>query len=236
MLKKRIAAYITYNRSVGGSFQYAASLLSALRQLDPSYFEVRLWCSDPAWKEIAQSYNIYTIVSQGSLFARRPVKRIIRLINKVWRNESIHQFLLNHPLVSDIAYWRPDVCISLGQACTYLKNCKIIGPIHDLMHRYEARFPEVGDMNIYSGREILYSGHCNTASAILVDSEVGKQHVLEIYGPPSEKIHVLPFVISNLGTAASRPKNLILDAQKKFLFYPAQMWLHKNHEIGRAHV
>lgn len=229
MLKKRIAAYITYDRGVGGSFQYAVSLLSALAQLDPAYFEVRLWCSDPAWEEIAQNYNVQSIVTQGSLFSRRPVKRIISLINKIWRNEDIHRFLLNHPLVSNIASWKPDICVSLGQSCTYIKNCKIIGPIHDLMHRYEAHFPEVGSIDIYRGREILYSGHCSTASAILVDSEVGKQHVLEIYGPPPEKIHVLPFVVSSLGTTASRPKNLMLDTGKKFLFYPAQMWLHKNH-------
>jgi glycosyltransferase involved in cell wall biosynthesis len=73
---------------------------------------------------------------------------------------------------------------------------------------------------------------CKHSKGILVDSELGKQQVLESYHANAEKIHVLPFVAPGY----LEKKNHQIDLKKiyglpqKFLFYPAQFWEHKNHK------
>jgi hypothetical protein len=66
--------------------------------------------------------------------------------------------------------------------------------IHDLMHRYERRFPESASKWEYLNREHTYTNICRWAKGVLVDSETGRQQVAESYGMPSERIHVLPYI------------------------------------------
>jgi glycosyltransferase involved in cell wall biosynthesis len=122
-------------------------------------------------------------------------------------------------------------------ALSYQAGVPAIGTVHDLMHRYERRFPE-GSLLEYRYRERHYTEMCRYALGILVDSECGKRQVIESYGIAAEKVHVLPFVPppDMCGLPASQPlygiehenlKNYSLP--EKFFFYPAQFWLHKNH-------
>lgn len=226
--KIRIAAYISQYRSMGGSYQYAELILSALKRLDPNRYELRLWCENPLSKELGEKFAIQTSCVQESS-QRRLMRRCLKLLNRLLHNPSIHAWVTAHPLSAYVARWHPDACISLEQAYTNIHNCAVIGPIHDLMHRYEATFPEVGDKDIYYGRELMYEGHCASASAILVDSELGKQHVLEVYAPAEQNVYVLPYVSADLGTTEIRPANFPLAEGQPFIMYPAQLWRHKNH-------
>lgn len=224
MLKK-IAIYTKLPPSAGGSFQYGASILAALKQLDTNEYCCHFWCTHEAWLPIAQNFNINTtliakpgFLSRLKLYGLRKFRQVCKLPSQYYT----HFFL-------PIARWNPDICISLTQDNPPLQGCKIIGPIHDLMHRYEARFPEVGEASEYCSREQMFSTFCRTAAAILVDSNVGKQHVSEIYHPDPEKIFILPFIPSPLAEKAEKPQNFPLAEGQKYLFYPAQLWLHKNH-------
>lgn len=223
---KRIAIYTTISPEGGGSFQYGASILSALSQLDARNYQSRFWCRDPAWLPIAAQFHIPgTLFPAHSPLLQRIVLRGVRELRKVC-DLPAQQFT---PFFLPIQRWHPHICVCLNQAFTPLVNCKIIGPIHDLMHRYEARFPEVGEESVYCSREKLFASHCANADAILVDSHIGKEQVLEIYHPDPQKIFVLPFVPSPLAEHAEKPSHFPLTDDTPFLFYPAQMWLHKNH-------
>ena len=223
---KRIAIYTTVSPEDGGSFQYGASILSSLSRLDSKQYECRFWCNDSSWVPIAAQFHIPTILlPQKFSLLQRITLRGVRELRKLCKF-SAQQFT---PFFLPIQRWHPHICICLDQSYTPLVDCKIIGPVHDLMHRYEARFPEVGETNIYCSREKLFSSHCSSAAAILVDSYIGKQHVLEIYHPDPEKIFILPFVPSPLAEQAKKPAHFPLAEGESFLFYPAQMWLHKNH-------
>ena len=57
-----------------------------------------------------------------------------------------------------------------------------ITTIHDLMHIYKRKFSEVGRPKEYKFREKYYRRICIYSKVIVVDSEVGKDHVLECYG------------------------------------------------------
>ena len=99
--------------------------------------------------------------------------------------------------------------------------------IHDLMHRYEKNFPEYKN-GVFEMREKHYKMICKYSQNIIVDSQVGKKHVLESYKCSPNKIHILPFTVPSYLFKKSKKKNNI-KLPKKYLFYPAQFWQHKNH-------
>jgi len=109
--------------------------------------------------------------------------------------------------------------------------------IHDLQHRLQPEFPEVSNGGVWQRREYLFRNATRFAEGILVDSETGKEDVLQLYGnhTSSERIHVLPFLPAfqiepelavQSRVAAVRQRYQL---PERFFFYPAQFWLHKNH-------
>ncbi len=106
---------------------------------------------------------------------------------------------------------------------------KALSTIHDLMHRYESHFKEYQN-GMYIMRENHYQMISKYSEAILVDSEIGKQHVLESYGVIDEKVFVLPFVPPlYLKDAVAVDVLKKYKLPRKYFFYPAQFWEHKNH-------
>ena len=88
-----------------------------------------------------------------------------------------------------------------------------ITTIHDLMHVYKRKeFPEVGSPREYANREKYYRRVCRHSKVIVVDSDLGRDHVIETYGkllkakifplpyiPPPYKLVVESFIINNGG-------------------------------------
>lgn len=232
-IKKKIAIVTRSQPHGGGSFQYANMLLEALGQLDSTQFDTKFWYSNDAWGEIAAALPFPHFQVQATFpYWLRGVRKGLRIGNALVQCRGIAWWTETDPALLAIAKWRPDVCVCLEQAYNPLPpEIRVIGPIHDLMHRYEGRFQEVGKPTEYATREKLFSKHASSAAAILVDSEVGRQHVLESYDTDADKVHVLPFVASPLlqYDIERRPAKLP-EPIPQFIFYPAQFWPHKNHE------
>ncbi len=114
-----------------------------------------------------------------------------------------------------------------------------VAAIHDLQHRLQPRFPEVGEPHQWAARERIHHGICRFARGVLVDSVVGKEDVLACYQEETaiapERITVLPFVpapyLTNFKSdeSAQRAVQQKYDLPADFFFYPAQFWSHKNH-------
>ena len=115
--------------------------------------------------------------------------------------------------------------------------------IHDLQHRLQPEFHEVIADGEFEVREYLYGNAVRHCMMLLVDSEVGKEDVLELYtdrGATEDRIRVLPFApapylrpdVSAEEAADVRRRHRL---PERYLFYPAQFWPHKNHaRIVRA--
>jgi glycosyltransferase involved in cell wall biosynthesis len=103
-----------------------------------------------------------------------------------------------------------------------------IAPIHDLMHLFEPTFPEVGTEKEIASRNRRYMGMSRYCTAILVDSHLGKEHVLQHYPAQPEQIHVVPYAAPPQ-LLTCRPERPDGDFPGHFIFYPAQFWHHKNH-------
>ncbi|MBF0353712.1 MAG: glycosyltransferase family 4 protein [Alphaproteobacteria bacterium] len=109
--------------------------------------------------------------------------------------------------------------------------------VHDLQHRLQPHFPEVGSPREFQAREYLFMNGIANAVCVVADSEVGREDVLACYGATgvsANNVFALPFVppaylpewvSADRRQAVRRQYNL----PDNFFFYPAQFWPHKNH-------
>jgi len=112
-----------------------------------------------------------------------------------------------------------------------------ITAIHDLEHRIHPEFPEVSRKGEWEWREYLFRNCSRYAIFVLVDSEIGKEDVLEYYGQygvTADRVKVLPFIptcyLSGRVPDTEQKEVLRLyNLPEQFFFYPAQFWPHKNH-------
>jgi glycosyltransferase involved in cell wall biosynthesis len=108
-----------------------------------------------------------------------------------------------------------------------------VSAIHDLQHRLQPGFPEVGTPAERRAREYVMRNAAAHATVVVADSEVGKEDLLEAYGRyglEEDRVAVLPFAPPPyLDTAPAMDPAPAEELPARYLFYPAQFWPHKNH-------
>ncbi|MEP6507805.1 MAG: glycosyltransferase family 1 protein [Gemmatimonadales bacterium] len=226
---KRIGVLLSASPG-GGAFQYTQAMLNAVLAF-PLKFGITAAVGDPLWLDVLPP-RVSVLRLQDTT--------INRALNKAWHVARLPQSL-----------WRKTVA-RLDSNVRMLKsaNCDLwicpnhdryafrapipaLGTVHDLMHRYESRFPEVSENGEYDLREFHFGETSRWAKGVLVDSEVGKMQLIESYNVPSDKVHVLPY-IAPAYIYASDPSGdpgilSRYNVPEKFFFYPAQFYRHKNH-------
>jgi glycosyltransferase involved in cell wall biosynthesis len=109
--------------------------------------------------------------------------------------------------------------------------------VHDLQHRLQPEFPEVSANGEWERREYLFRNAIRNATLILADSEVGKEDILNFYGScgiTPDRVKVLPFLPAcylgiHISEGERQRVRKIYHLPERYLFYPAQLWPHKNH-------
>lgn len=228
---KNIAVYLVGRADNGGSYQYWQTILKALSQLDKQEYNVKIYSPFSNWDILVDNLQMsFEVVNpQLNLLQKICIYIFPRFLPKI----LIKRFsVLYNPFVRKLKKDKPDLWI--GQTTEIgedLLGIPTIIPIFDLMHRYRRDIKEVSEK--YAEREKLYKHLCRHAMMILVDSEVGKQHVIESYGNLvknlSDKIRILPFIPPDY---IYEKRSVICKEAKdfsKYFFYPAQFWTHKNH-------
>ena len=139
-----------------------------------------------------------------------------------------------NPLYYQLKNLQCDVWVYPAQDLfSYQMPFKCLSTIHDLMHRYERHFPELGGGLRYYLREHRFRNLALHSSGILVDADIGKRHVVDAYNIDIEKIHTLPFLPqTELKTSKEENEKVLekLSIPLNYIFYPAQFWPHKNHQ------
>jgi glycosyltransferase involved in cell wall biosynthesis len=211
-------------------FQYAQTMAESLATLPGDAFRVTAAFENPRWADILGPLRIgrivLTEVARGErIAAAAMVARIPgALCRKVGR--------ICNPLIREMLLVGCDAWIFPAQeSLAYQFPGTVIATIHDLMHRYEPYFPEVRSMFRRGIRDHRFGSLARECSRVLVDSEVGRTHVVETYGADPARIFPLPYIApGHISTAQERPDfDSTYRLPPRFLFYPAQFWQHKNH-------
>ena len=190
-MKKKIGLFLDTNSKAGGAFQYSYNILNAL-QVKKEEFNFVIVYSNKDWKQYVDESSF----KNDSYFLIRPIW--LEYLQLIWRKIGFSTNIWRNSISKGIPYCNfftnlnCDLWIFPAQdAMAYMLPVRSISTIHDLMHKYEKRFPEVSG---YRLREYHYNNVCKTSSAILVDSKIGKKQVIESYSIEAKKIFVLPFI------------------------------------------
>ncbi len=221
--KKKIVVILDTEPKWGGEHQYALTLMDCVKKTDGDV-EFAAICGNRFWRQWCREHKV-------------------KIWNILWSSltEKEQRLHIKYPFYSRIyAMYMTQFGKSLNKdkidavLCTrqgtFVPNLrqKVIAPVHDLMHRYEGRFPEVGEG--YEGRELLFSSKAKYAWCVLTDSELGKRQFIESYkkyirkGTPHTVS--LPFVAPR---HIAECEEEFTNTPEKYIFYPAQFWQHKNH-------
>ena len=214
----------------GGAFQYTQAILNAVLAF-PSKFQITAAVGDPLWMEVIPSpVSIVQLEDTGFNRALNKAWHATRLPQSLWRRTAAR-------LDSNVRALQDAKCdlwiCPNHDRYSFRAPIPALGTVHDLMHRYERRFPEVSDNGEYDSREFHFSETSRWSRGVLVDSEVGKAQLMESYHVPSQKVFVLPYIAPAYiyDTDASRDAEVRerYKLPSKFFFYPAQFYRHKNH-------
>lgn len=210
-------------------FQYAQSVLEGLRHLEAAGCRVWVVYVGERWAvELAKYPYEVTHVQHGQLGVKMAdfamAARIPGRLSRV-----LARYL--NPVAREIYRINCDLWIFPAQdALAYQVDLPVVSAVHDLMHRFEPRFPEVSKAGRFGVREHRFSNITHWSQAVLVDSELGRQHVAQAYGVSASKIYPLPYVAPHyVNLAVPTDFDTRYPLPGKFIFYPAQFWAHKNH-------
>ena len=224
----KIGILLTSPKEVGGIYQYSLSVIEALNLLQKKRkFKVEYYYSDKHWEKHIPKNSKKIYIHKGLL------KKILRRLIYLIFSKKYYYFIFREFLYEEVKILNQSNCkiiIFPSQNITsYQINKKSLSTIHDLMHRYEHQFSEYTNKIILE-RDIHYQNICKYCNGILVDSEMGKKHVINSYDVEKKKIFSLPFIIPKY-LFKKKKINVFkkFKIKEKYLFYPAQFWEHKNH-------
>lgn len=126
-----------------------------------------------------------------------------------------------------------DLVWFVGGGCFEIIDTPYIATVWDLQHRLQPWFPEVSADGIWAGRELQHQYFLSRASYIIVGTEAGRDEVELFYQIPKFRIYKLPHPTPSFAFNSANADMLDMGKKyniaKKYIFYPAQFWSHKNH-------
>lgn len=226
----KLGIYLDSEGNHGGVHQYSLALLNALMSFPKEKYSVIAICATQEWYDFCKNKDIecyYTevIVSKENAFqfAKTLLKAWIKRLDVL----EVRQRKIDYVIFPTVT---PNMILIKNSICA----------IHDLMHRYEHRYPEISSIYQYVLRDILFKIIARKSVLVLVDSELGKQQVQDCYlhRIDDERIVPLPYIAPDYIYEASEDASESEMAEwdtisskipAQYFFYPAQFWRHKNH-------
>jgi len=225
---KKIGLYLSVGPHAGGSYQYCLSVVNYFLNLNKKFYKTKIFITNNIWrKKIPKNIEVVKLKNK-SFF-----ERYLNYFSFFFLTNNFRKFFFNcfSANIRTLNKSDCDIIIFPSQEDISSKiKIKSITAIHDLMHRYEHKFKEYRFYERLK-RDFFYKKICQNSSKIIVDSNIGKKHAIESYNVKSKNIIVSPFEIPNY-----LKKSKVIEIykkyqlpKKKFIFYPAQFWEHKNH-------
>ena len=221
-MSKKILVVLCSEPKWGGEHQYALTLAECLKEMED--IDLMAVCSSRFWKNWCREQKLPVLNVSWPVFEDNEQKWHIKysLFSKIYSmymtdfGKAVRREKITAVIVTIQGLFLPNF------------HVKMIVPVHDLMHRYEGRFPEV--KSEYNKRELIFSSKAKYAWCVLTDSMVGRQQFIESYSSYIRKgmpyVTSLPFVVPpHIAMLQEEP----IEVPDKYIFYPAQFWKHKNH-------
>jgi glycosyltransferase involved in cell wall biosynthesis len=255
----RIGIVPNLDRALGGTYQYSVTMLTALRHPDPDdEIVVFLYAGEtlPAGLVDAEFRVVYLTPDRGLLgsgwqrVARRlppgMYVRVRQLLGSGFTRASLGTEGSGPrgapgaaPGCGLFAHAGAELLIFTSDSdVAFQSGVPYIAAIHDLQYLLQPEFPELSSGDEFDRRDHTMRNTIAHATGMLVDSDIGKEDVLRLFGDildiDPDSIFVLPFlpadyVLSGVTDADRERVDSRYGITPGYLFYPAQFWPHKNH-------
>ena len=233
----RLAVIFDQQIRAGGGYQQALNAALLTKNLSEHMVQTFFFTTLEENVSTLVSHGIQAELIQLSFFQRARTylrrlvtgARILKLLKRLERYSPFERRLIQQNI--DLVYF-----LAPSSWTRDLDEINYITTVWDLSHRDDPEFPEVRWNRQFEARDRNYRALLPRATAIFVDSELGKKNVVHRYGIDEERVHVMPFQAA----AATRESKETgsrssIDVRAKYhldvpnVFYPAQFWAHKNH-------
>jgi glycosyltransferase involved in cell wall biosynthesis len=233
----------------GGTYQYGLSLVDAVAAIRRGQPPVVIVEPESPIATVLRARG-YTVVSRSPASWRRTARKALGLVvgdgtvaevlrrlraardrttpAEIQFNVRLERWIRSHEV--DLVLYVTADAMALESRLPYIMA------IHDLQHRLQPEFPEVSANGEWERREHLIRNSIHRALMVLVDSEIGREDVLSLYGDLVEpdRVKVLPFVPApyldhHIGDSEVERVRAVYALPASYLLFPAQFWSHKNH-------
>ena len=232
----KLALIFDQELSAGGGYQQGLNAALLAKKLDPELVNIYFFHTKNFLKKDLKNIGVDSQLINLSLLKKiylylkttekyRVIYKIIRLIFDFNFFES---FLMKRNI--DLVYF-----ISPSRFALDLNELNFIFTIWDLCHRDHVEFAEVKSKGEFENRELRINYAVKRAVGIIVDSEYGKENLSLKYNANKDRISVIPFEplldIKNKEKITLSKRKDIKNYKNlsEYIFYPAQLWPHKNH-------
>lgn len=240
----QVGIYFSPDKSLGGGYQYAVSVLRALLKTDN---EIHIFSSSSDLPKIkknkmvhlykigTKSTDIIDFRDRASNFFAKHFPWVTRLSYKLGLFNLLYLVLrvLNKKTISIIDSKKLDIIFfPIPIYLSTMLETQVVVSVLDLEHLSKRKFKETSAGGRWEYREFGYRKIAQKAWRIFVDSEKSRcdmkkfyranQTVILRYVPPSDlKIKLAKSTVK----AIDRKFSL----KRRYVFYPAKFWPHKNH-------
>lgn len=206
----------------GGVYQYTLSLIEAVKNYlhNEKYRYIQI-TNEQFPKILSNCITIKTKKSDPLL----KLKRAFHIIFGIKLGDLLGSY--NHPKIKEL-----DLIISpIISFLPYHMQKPYIVTIHDFQHKY---YPDFFTLRERISRKIVYKT-AKKANIVVCESNYVKSDIMKFLKVDEAKIKVIPSPPPSYITQTKIEEEQLLDVKrkynlpKKFLFYPAQFWFHKNH-------
>jgi glycosyltransferase involved in cell wall biosynthesis len=212
----------------GGTYQYTESLLeSLLKYTSHDYFIInhngsitpeisRL--NKGHFVEIKKSPSNIFLKIKRAIYVSLPVSRGFLDVSKDYKTiRECNLNLIINPITSFIPI--------------YVGSPYIV-TIHDLQHKY---YPEFFTLKERVSRNYVYKNAAKNALLVTCESNFVMHDIVNFLGVPKERIRVVPspppldLTVNKISCEELERTKVRYNLTRKYLFYPAHLWYHKNH-------
>lgn len=239
MSYQKIKLGIIFDQDIlsGGGFQQALNACLVASKIDKNISEIAFYTTKRIGVErltrhgIKSKYININLFKKILLYFKTTYRyRILYKLINVFLNYNFFESFLKKEKI-DFVYF-----ISPSRFALDLSTLNYIFTVWDNCHRDYPEFPEVRDNNEFEEREFRLKKALKKATAIIAESEFGKNNLLKRYNLDNERINVIPLepapIINSVKKGEYEFNNNLkkINLDYKFIFYPAQFWPHKNHK------
>ena len=217
----------------GGGFHHSFSTILLLHSKRSIQYNFVFFTMLPENVPFFKKHGIEVILIKLTIFNRAVIKlrrfgMFRRLLNKVPVLGVNHFDAILEQKNIDLLYF-----LSYSHYALFTEKFNFIFSVWDLNHRDYPEFPLFHHDFFFENMEKRIRSVLPKATAILVDSEIGKRNVIQRYGIDRHRIYVVPFLPAE-SVSSESGKEMINIKEKysinnPYIYYPAQFWAHKNH-------